>query len=231
MFTKRIGVLAGLMVIGFSCSKALQNQIPPPNGEVTTAGPLSLDEREISAEVHGSQMLVGVPLRNIGQESISGSLFISVLGLQNDFKALGAQSFDIKTGSEVVLVTIPQVPPDLQDEGHDALYVIAYDVFSTVGTIKGKRSLFRRTNKGQTHCHRPKDRQTTCKPGSSPFCKHWRPEKDIQRNDRCLWICHIRGRCGRQCEHNARSNSGRDESEGHKGCKGRKAVEGACNDR
>ena len=156
MFTKRIGVLAGLMVIGFSCSKALQNQIPPPNGEVTTAGPLSLDEREISAEVHGSQMLVGVPLRNIGQESISGSLFISVLGLQNDFKALGAQSFDIKTGSEVVLVTIPQVPPDLQDEGHDALYVIAYDVFSTVGTIKGKRSLFMAISKGQVALLAPK---------------------------------------------------------------------------
>ena len=155
MCPRRIAILACLMVSTVSCSKTEQNLIPP-DGEITTVGPLSLDEREISAEIRGSQMFVSVPLRNIGQESISGSVFISVLGLQNDFKALGAQSFDVKTGSDVVVVTIPQVPPDLQNEAHDALYVIAYDVFSTVGTIKGKRSLFMAIPKGQIALLAPK---------------------------------------------------------------------------
>lgn len=130
-----------LLLLGFSACSRDSEEEPIGNEDLLEAGPLSLVEKNMSAQVVGDSLEVFFPLTNAGQGKLSGKVEITCRHLAGEWDATGEGSFVLEPGDDTVVAHLDGVPP-FESSGEQAEYVVEYRVRAGSYEVKGKRSLF-----------------------------------------------------------------------------------------
>lgn len=130
-----------LLLLGFAACSRDEGQDPIGEEDFLEAGPLSLVEKNMSAQVVGDSLEVYFPLVNSGEGKLSGKAEITCRHLTGDWSATGEGSFVLGAGEDLVVAHLDGVPP-FDSSGQQAEYVVEYRVRAGSYEVKGKRSLF-----------------------------------------------------------------------------------------
>lgn len=129
-----------LGVVLLACHGARQ---PTPEGpENHVAGPLSMDERDITATVSGNEVVVAFAIRNLGDLPVSGEATVSIQPLEAGPRFEASAPFQARSGTDTVTVAVRGVPEDMQKPEVQAQHTIRYRLDTEFGSMFGSRSLF-----------------------------------------------------------------------------------------
>lgn len=115
---------------------------PPDGPEVKVAGPLSLDERDISATLTGERLVVAFVVHNEGTAAVKGAISVVVESLDGKGRYTMIAPFEARPGADTVTVALNGAPGQVEDADVQAVHVIRYRLDTALGSITGRRSLF-----------------------------------------------------------------------------------------
>ncbi len=136
-----LGCLAVAVLVACGAEKAVGPQ-PPDGPEVKVAGPLSLDEGDISATLTGGDLIVAFVVHNEGSAAIKGVVSVVVESLDGKGQYAMIAPFEAAPGADTVTVTLNGAPERADDAAVQAVHVIRYRLDTSLGAIVGRRSLF-----------------------------------------------------------------------------------------
>ncbi len=136
-----MGCLAVAALVACGSDKAA-GPTPPDGPEVQVAGPLSLDEADISATLSGGNLVVSFVVHNEGTAEVKGAVSVVVESLDGKGQHSMIAPFQAAPGADTVTVTLNGAPDHADDAKVQAVHVIRYRLDTALGSIMGRRSLF-----------------------------------------------------------------------------------------
>jgi len=136
----RLGLVLVLLLAMAGCGREEGAEMETP-GDNLKAGPVSLDESKMTAELSGGALEVFFPLENLGNAKMRGDIEVECRELDGEFLSKGESSFVLKPGTDTVAVPM-SAAPELAGTADQARFVVSYKVHLDTGKLHGKRSLF-----------------------------------------------------------------------------------------
>jgi len=149
--------VAAVAVAASACgSKGTQGPTPPAGPEVGVAGPLTLDEGDITALLDGGDLVVAFGVRNAGSATVKGAVSVVVESLDGQQSASALVPFEAAPGVDTVTVRVQNAPEGLAAVEAQAVHILRYRLDTSLGAIIGRRSLFVAMPKGEVVVMAPK---------------------------------------------------------------------------
>ena len=155
----RVGLLWLLVVAGCGEGGGGSNKEEPwPWGPtVKRAGPLSLDERDVTAAISGDRLTVSIVVHNDGAASQVVKARAAIVSLADEkFSREASGEFTVTSPKNTLSLEMPSFP-EAGDQSKQASYLLSYSVQGDPGVMAGVRSLFAAVPKTQVVLLAPKE--------------------------------------------------------------------------